>query len=88
MKKIIEDTSPEGMLKLIGETITVFCVNYFYTGRLTGVNDVEIMLTEPQLVYETGSFVEKNWQDAQKLPTHELYIKVAAIESYGIFDKC
>jgi len=73
MKKLIEDTSPEGMLKLIGEIVTVFCVNYFYTGKLTGVNDVEIMLTEPKIIYETGPFGEGNWKDAQKLPVQELY---------------
>ena len=83
MKKIVEEKEAEGFEKLLGERITVFCANYIYTGKLFGVNETCILLTDPSIVYETGSFSEKHWKDAQAL-THDWYILINAIESFGI----
>jgi len=83
VKKIIEETNPEGLEKLLGECVTLFCLNYIYTGKLSGVNDDCVLLTNPAIVYETGPFGEKEWKDAQALP-HDLYVMRACIESYGI----
>lgn len=83
MKKIVEEKSGEGFEKLLGERITVFCANYIYTGKLTGVNETCLLLTDPSIVYETGSFSEKQWKDAQPLP-HDWYIMINAIESFGV----
>jgi hypothetical protein len=83
MKKIVEMVEGEGLEKLLGEVVTVFCANYIYTGKLTGVNDTCILLTDPSIVYETGAFSDKEWKDAQKLPTPEWYIERSAIESFG-----
>jgi len=83
MKKIIEEKETKGFEKLLGERVTVFCANYIYTGKLIGVNDSVILLADPAIVYETGSFSEKHWKDAQPLP-HQWYIMVNAIESFGL----
>ena len=83
MKKIVEEKEGEGFEKLLGERVTVFCANYIYTGKLMGVNETCILLTDPSIVYETGSFSEKHWKDAQSLP-HDWYILVNAIESFGV----
>lgn len=83
MRKIIEEAEGEGFDKLLGERITVFCANYIYTGKLSGVNETYIMLTNPSIVYETGSFSEKRWKDAQALP-NDWYILINAIESFGV----
>ena len=83
MKKIIEETNPEGLEKLLGERVTLFCLNYIYTGKLAGVNDTCVLLTGPAIVYETGAFTEKNWKDAQPLP-HDLYVMRACVESFGL----
>ncbi len=83
MKKIIEEKEGEGLVKLLGEQITVFCANYIYTGKLVGVNETCILLTNPSVVYETGPFSEKHWKDAQALP-HDWYVLINAIESFGI----
>jgi hypothetical protein len=82
MKRLIE-TQDDGLESLIGETVTFFCLNYIYTGRLVGVNETCVLLSEPKIVYETGAFTTDMWQDAQELP-HDLYVMIAAIESYGI----
>ena len=82
MKKLIEVTDECGMESLMGERITLFCLNYIYTGKLIGINERYVLLEEPAIVYETGPFGDPAWKDAQALP-HELYVMIAAIESFG-----
>ena len=85
MKKLVqvEEVEGEGLIGLMGERITVFCMNYFYTGKLTSVNDQFVKLEEAAVVYETGSFDEKEWKDAQKLPK-PVYVMISAIESFCV----
>jgi hypothetical protein len=84
MKKLVkvEEIEGEGLVGLMGEVVTFFCMNYIYTGKLAGVNDTCVLIEEPSIVYETGSFSDKAWKDAQKLPA-SLYIQTSAIESFG-----
>lgn len=82
MKKLIVKEPGEGLVKLLGERITLFCLNYIYTGTLAGVNADCVLLTQPAIVYETGAFTDAKWKDAQPLP-HELYVMQACIESFG-----
>jgi len=84
MKKLVkvEEVSGEGLLGLMGENVTLFCLNYIYTGRLVGVNDVFVKLEKAKIVYETGSFTDPNFKDAQALP-HDWYVQLSSIESYG-----
>jgi hypothetical protein len=82
MKKIVE-VENEGMMALIGERITVYCINYIYTGTLEGVNKDCILLTRPSIVYDTGAHDKKEWADAQPLP-NDLYVMLSAVESFGI----
>jgi hypothetical protein len=83
MKKLVEEVSGEGLEKLMGERVTLFCANYIYTGKLVGVNERCVLLSDAAIVYETGSFDSKGWQDAQKLP-NDWYVSIGAIESFGI----
>lgn len=82
MRKLIE-VNDEGLEGLLGEVVTLFCVNYFYTGKLTGVNDSCVRLDDPSIVYETGEWSSKSWADAQKLP-NSIYVQCAAIEAFGV----
>ena len=82
MKKIVSEVAGEGLEKLLGERVTLFCANYIYTGTLTGVNDSCVLLTDAAVVYETGPFGDKKWKDAQELPS-EWYVQIDAIESFG-----
>ena len=82
MKKIVE-VSDEGLEGLLGETVTVFCINYFYTGKLVGVNQTCIKLENPKIVYETGPWETTSWANAQALPG-DIYVQTAAIESFGV----
>ena len=69
--------------ELMGQRITLFCMNYIYTGQLVGVSATCVKLSDPAIVYETGAFSDKAWKDAQPLP-NDLYVSTAAIESFGI----
>jgi hypothetical protein len=85
MKKVVSvaEVDGEGLLKLLNERVTLFCLNYIYTGTLTGVNDSCVLLSDASVVYETGAFDAKAWKDAQKLPG-DWYVQIAAIESFGV----
>ena len=85
MKKIVEVTEVEGegLLALIGKRVTLFCMNYIYTGDLVGVNDSDVLLEKAAIVYETGPFGEKNWKDVQPIPGGKWYVRTTTIESYG-----
>jgi len=80
----ITEEPNEGLLALMGETITVFCAIYIYTGKLIGVNAKDIKLENTKIVYETGAFNTKEWKDAQQLPSKFHYIRTDMIESYGV----
>ena len=85
MKKLVQvqEVAGEGLVSLMGQRVTLFCLNYIYTGDLVGVNDVEVLLENPAIVYETGPFPDPDWKDAQSLP-NALFIRLSAVESYGL----
>lgn len=85
MKKLVkvEEVSGEGLIGLMGQNVTLFCLNYIYAGKLVGVNDSYVKLEDAKIVYETGALCDKEFKDAQKLP-HDWYVQTACIESFGI----
>ena len=83
MKKILSEVDCEGLEKLLGETVTLFCCRYIYTGVLSGVSEREVLLEDAGIVYETGGFDTKEWADCQKLP-RDWYVAIQSIESFGI----
>jgi len=84
MKKLIQEVENEGFEKLLGETVTLLCMNYFYNGVLTGVNDTCVLLSDPKLIYETGRWTDSKWKDAQSMGLEELYVQKHTIESFGV----
>jgi len=83
MRKIVEEVSGEGLEKLLGERVTLFCGNYIYTGKLIGVNTSCVLLQDAGVVYETGAFTDKKWKDMQPLPG-DWYVQTAWVESFGV----
>ena len=83
MKIITETKEAEGLESLLGETVLIICACYFYTGKLVGVNSTCIKLEDASIVYETGAWNEKNYKDAQRLPTKHHYVATGMIESFG-----
>lgn len=82
MKKLIEETE-DGLEALMGGRVTFYCGVYIYTGKLIGVNEKYVLLTDASVVYETGSYLDNQWKDAQKLP-HDWYVMLHAVESFGV----
>lgn len=82
--KVMVEKEDEGLIGLVGQKVTLFCVNYFYTGKLVGVNDTQVKIEDPEIVYETGDWKSKSWGASEKLPCKELYIRIACVESYGV----
>ena len=84
MKKIVEVTDGVGLEGLLGEKVLLICSSYFYTGKLTGVNDSFVELTDPAIVYETGAWTSKGYADSQPLHCDKFNIQRQAIESFGV----
>ena len=80
--KVVE-VENEGLVALLGQTVTIFCNVYIYTGKLVGVNDSCIKLEGASIVYDTGPLNHNKWLDAQKLPG-DWYVSTSLIESFGI----
>ncbi len=85
MKKLVkvEEVAGEGLIGLLGKTVTIFCMNYIYAGTLSGVNDTFLKLENAHIVYETGAFTTNKFTDAQKV-ANELYIQLNSVESYAV----
>lgn len=82
MKKLANVIEVEdGLDALLGEVVTIWAVRYIYYGTLSGVNGDCIRLDNAFIVYETGAFGSKKFNDAQKLDGPR-YIMKAAIESF------
>jgi hypothetical protein len=85
MKRLVNvvEVDNEGLVGLMGQRVTLFCLNYIYTGKLTGVNDNFVKLEDAAIVYETGAFSEKEWKDAQALP-NAVYVMTRCVESFMV----
>ena len=83
MKRIIECEDQEGLLAFLGEPITIYCLNYIYSGTLIGVNETcaKLAAKDACIVYETGPLTDKQFKDAQKCG-RDRYVMIAAIESF------
>ena len=86
MKKLVEVQEVEGagLLSLLGQRVLLMCANYFYTGKLTGVNDDCVELEDPAIVYQTGEWKAAKYADEQKLGVKVFYVRIPAIEAFGV----
>lgn len=83
MKKLMSlvEVEGEGLVSLLGEKVILFCMNYFYAGKLAGVNSDCVLLEDGGIVYETGPFNDSSWKDFQKIG--KLYVRISSIEAYA-----
>ena len=78
------ETKNEGLESLIGKKVILFCANYFYTGKLVGVNKTVVKLEDAAIVYETGPFTDSKYKDEQRIGNGDHYVRIPAIESFGL----
>ena len=81
---LVQEIENEGLESLMGKKVTLFCANYFYTGVLIGVNETCVKLEKPEIIYETGSFSDSKYKDAQSLCVDFFYVQKSFIESFGV----
>ena len=82
------ETDKDGLDKLLGEYVELYCLNYIYCGRLIGVNDFDVCLAECQIVYETGKLSDHSgYKFAESFEQEERFVQKAHIESYGLAPK-
>ena len=82
------ETEVDGLDKLIGEYVELYCLNYIYCGRLVGVNGVDVCLAECQIVYETGKLSDHSgYKFAESFDQEERFVQKSHIESYGLAPK-
>lgn len=88
MEKVVtvSEVEGEGLVALLGKPVLLFCMNYIYTGILEGVNSTCVLLKDASIVYETGAFSSKKFQDAQQI-SKQFYVQTSAIESFSETDK-
>lgn len=84
MKKIYEEEN-EGLEKLLGEKVTLYCTSFIYSGKLSGVNQDCVLLTDAEIVYDTGGHSKDTWELAEKMPNGSWYVMKDRIESFGVF---
>ena len=85
MKRLVEveEIENEGLASLLGKRVTLFSLNYIYTGKLVGINDEFCKLEDASIVFETGDFSDSSWKDAQALP-HPIYPMMRCIEMFTV----
>jgi len=83
VKVLVTENEKEGLLSLIGQQVTLMCANYFYTGKLVGINKTCVKLEDPAIVYETGEWTLAKYKDCQKMNVQYWYVRLSAIESFG-----
>jgi len=81
MKKLVEEVSGEGLESLIGDMVEVLCTRYIYHGKLSGVNDNDILITDASIIYNTGDHGAQKYDDIQPLK-RDIYLRIASIEYY------
>jgi hypothetical protein len=80
--KEVQMIDGEGLEALLGENVILYCINYFYAGKLVGVNEKCVLLEDAEIVYETGALKANTWAEAQSFP-YDIYVMIEAIESFG-----
>lgn len=84
MKVLVESSEKEGLDSLMGKRILLMCAGYFYEGKLVGINDTCVKISDAHIVYETGSFSDSSYKDKQKLHADNWYVQTGLIESFGL----
>ena len=80
--KTIDEAGLNGLESLMGEQVLLLCGNYFYAGKLVGVNETLVTLDGASIVYETGEWSAAKWKDSQAMGPGETYVRIQWIESF------
>jgi hypothetical protein len=68
----------------VGDDVMFMCMNYFYRGKLVSTTKDTLLIEDPSIVYETGKWSDKEYEDQQRLPSSVRVMK-QSIECFGQF---
>ena len=71
-----------GLASLLGKKVFLHCMNYNYSGILSGINTTDGELSEAGVVFETGPYTNKVFKDFQPVPCGKIGFKIASVEAY------
>lgn len=73
-----------GLVSLLGKRVILLCAAYFYDGTLEGVNDTCVELSDAHIVFNAGTWSDPGYETAESFRGGQLFVQVAAIESFGL----
>ena len=84
MKKEVTVTQKEypALTPFVGKNVTVGC-NFIYYGVLKSVDEDTLTLSNPKMVYDTGSWSDKDYKLEEEMPSDEVVIFISKIEFFG-----
>ena len=71
-----------GVAQFMGKSILLKCMNYFYFGKIIGVDAFGATVQDCYVVFETGAFDAAQFKDAQKIGDR-FVIALQSIEAFG-----
>lgn len=80
MKK--KQVNGNGIVTLLDKNVCLIGLNYIYYGKLTGVDASCVELENAGIVYVTGDWQLRKWNDFQILPSAKVFVQLEAIESF------
>jgi hypothetical protein len=84
MKMIIEENNKEGFEALLGKRVLILSAGYFYEGKLIGVNETCVKLSDPSVVFNVGEWGDSDYEDIKKMKQDFWYVSIGLIESFGL----
>lgn len=88
MKRLVEEISGDGLEKLLGERVILLCAAYFYEGKLVGVNETDVVLSDPHIVFSAGEWDKPGYATVEAIKhAKEWFVKTQSIESFGLSKK-
>ena len=69
---------------LKGQRVLLMCAAFFYEGKLTAVNAVDVTLENVAIVYDTGTWAKQGYETAEKMGKEPLYVHRHAIEAFRV----
>lgn len=65
----------------VGKKLAFQCARYIYFGKVEKVNSVFIELSDAQIIFDTGDFLNNKADDAQNLPKEKVFLMRQSIET-------
>lgn len=81
-EEVLEETGQAYYESLMGTRPILYCANFFYTGKIIGVNGLGVLLgNDASIVYLTGAHDSKKFSSHAGFGGANVFVHYAAIEA-------